>query len=157
MRIPVRSLPAMRRQLRFGSQSHTQVCSRSPQLCFLAWQPNLFSGFLRSADLIVRSSPRPISTGQLNTLLRFHLRPIYLVVSQGPYQFLSVGSLILRLVSRLDAFSVYPFRTWLLSSAPGGTTHTPAVRPSRSSRTKHRSSQTSFAHDGYGPNCLTTF
>ena len=35
---------------------------------------------------LFRSSPRPISIGLLNTLLRFHSRPIYLVVSQGPYQ-----------------------------------------------------------------------
>ena len=33
-----------------------------------------------------RSSPRPISTGQLNTLLYLHLRPIYLFVFQGPYR-----------------------------------------------------------------------
>ena len=31
------------------------------------------------------SSPRPISTGQLHTLLCFHFRPINLVVYQGPY------------------------------------------------------------------------
>ena len=32
-----------------------------------------------------RSSPRPISTGRLNTLPCVHLRPIYLVVCEGPY------------------------------------------------------------------------
>ena len=32
-----------------------------------------------------RSSPRAISTGQLHTLLHFHLRPIYQVVFLGPY------------------------------------------------------------------------
>ena len=31
------------------------------------------------------SSPRPISTGQLRTLLHFHLQPIYLVVFKGSY------------------------------------------------------------------------
>jgi hypothetical protein len=31
------------------------------------------------------SSPRPISTGQLNTLPCFHFRPINLVVYEGPY------------------------------------------------------------------------
>jgi hypothetical protein len=31
------------------------------------------------------SSPRPISTGQLNTLPCFHFRPIDLVVYEGPY------------------------------------------------------------------------
>ncbi len=34
-------------------------------------------------------------------------------------------------------------------------TGTPAVRPSRSSRTKEGSSQYSHAYIGYGPNCLT--
>src|SRR5437773_2695145 len=32
-----------------------------------------------------RSSPRPISTGRLNTSPCVHLRPIYLVVCEGPY------------------------------------------------------------------------
>src|SRR5205807_126665 len=32
-----------------------------------------------------KPSPRPISTGRLNTLPCVHLRPIYLVVSEGPY------------------------------------------------------------------------
>ena len=41
---------------------------------------------------------RPISIGQLNTLL-LHLKPINLVVFKGTY------------CSRLDAFSGYPFRT----------------------------------------------
>jgi hypothetical protein len=31
-------------------------------------------------------SPRPISTGRLNALLRLHLRPINLVIYQGPYR-----------------------------------------------------------------------
>src|SRR5690242_21717434 len=79
-----------------------------------------------------RISPRPISTGQLHALLRFHLEPIYLVVFKGSY---ILGNLILRGASRLDAFCAYPVRTWLPSGAPGGTTGTLAVRPSRSSRT----------------------
>ena len=56
--------------------------------------------------------------------------------------------LILRGASRLDAFSVYPVRTWLLCRAPGGATDTPVVRPSRSSRTKDSSSQISYARAG---------
>ena len=32
-----------------------------------------------------RSSPRAISTGQLHTLLHFHLRPINQIVFLGPY------------------------------------------------------------------------
>jgi len=38
-----------------------------------------------NVDERVRSSPRPISTGRLNTLPCVHLRPINLVVYQGPY------------------------------------------------------------------------
>ena len=64
------------------------------------------------------SSPRPISNSQLHTLLHFHLCPIYLVVFKGSYR-LCGGYLILRGASRLDAFSVYPFRTWLLCHAVG--------------------------------------
>ena len=66
---------------------------------------------------------------------------------QGVLQ-LALGYLILRGASRLDAFSVYPFLTWLLCHAPGGTTDTPAVSPARSSRTKASSSQISYAHAG---------
>ena len=93
------------------------------------------------------SSPRPISIGQLHALLHFHLRPIYLVVFKGSYRF-RVGYLILRGASRLDAFSVYPFPTWLPGHALGSTAGTPAVGPSRSSRTKDSSSQISCAHAG---------
>ena len=49
---------------------------------------------------------RRISTGQLSTLLRLHLRPIDVVVYHGPQ-----GDLVLRGASRLDAFSGYPVRT----------------------------------------------
>ena len=55
-------------------------------------------------------SPRPISTRWLKTLLLLHLEPINLLVFQGSYS-LRMGYLILRAASRLDAFSVYPFRT----------------------------------------------
>ena len=92
-------------------------------------------------------SPRPISDSQLHALLHFHLCPIYLVVFKGSY-YLRMGYLILRGASRLDAFSVYPFPTWLLGHALGRTTDTPEVSPSRSSRTKDSSSQISYAHAG---------
>ena len=49
---------------------------------------------------------RTISTGQLNTLLCLHLRPIAVVVFHGPQ-----GYLVLRGASRLDAFSGYPVRS----------------------------------------------
>ena len=88
----------------------------------------------------IRSSVRPISNSQLHILLCFHLCPINLVVFKGSH-----GYLILRGASRLDAFSVYPFRTWLPGYAIDMTTGAPAVRPSRSSRTKDSSSQISYA------------
>ena len=92
-------------------------------------------------------SPRPISNSQLRTLLHFHLCPIYLVVFKGGY-FFRMGVLILRGASRLDAFSVYPVQTWLPGREFSNSTGTPAVRPSRSSRTKDSSSQISYAHAG---------
>jgi hypothetical protein len=49
---------------------------------------------------------RAISTGQLHGLPRFHLRPIDVVVYHGSWR-----DLVLRRVSRLDAFSGYPVRT----------------------------------------------
>ena len=103
--------------------------------------------FLHNQSFSLWSSPRSISTGQLHTLLHFHLRPIYHIVYVGPY-YLSMGYLISRGASRLDAFSVYPFRTWLPSYAFGKTTGAPVVRPSRSSRTKDSSSQISYARAG---------
>ena len=59
----------------------------------------------------ILSSPRPISTSKLNSSRCLHIWPINLLVSKGPYQINSVGYLILRWASRLDAFSAYPFRT----------------------------------------------
>ena len=57
------------------------------------------------------SSPRPISTGLLRTLLCFQIRPINLVVYQGSYPLKEVGEFISRSASRLDAFSGYLVRT----------------------------------------------
>ena len=56
-------------------------------------------------------SPRPISTSQLHTLRCFYLWPINPLVSVGALTHKRVGDLILEQVSRLDAFSGYPFRT----------------------------------------------
>ena len=49
---------------------------------------------------------RAIRTGQLRALPHFHTRPIDVLVLHGPR-----GDLVLRRVSRLDAFSGYPVRT----------------------------------------------
>ena len=51
-----------------------------------------------------------VSTGQLRPLLHLHTRPIDPVVYREPSS-LRTGDLVLRGVSRLDAFSVYPGRT----------------------------------------------
>ena len=67
---------------------------------------------------------------------------------QGVLLAYAMGYLILRGASRLDAFSVYPFQTWLLGHAIGMTTDAPVVRPTRSSRTKGSSSQISYAYAG---------
>ena len=93
-------------------------------------------------------SPRPISTVQLSESLHLHLQPINLVVFKGSYWINSMGYLILREASRLDAFSVYPVPTWLLGYEIGISTDSPEVSPSRSSRTKDSSSQISYAHAG---------
>ena len=101
---------------------------------------------------------RAISTARLHVLPRFHLPPINVLVSHGPSERTCVlGVLILEGASHLDAFSGYPFPTSLPGDAPGGTTGTRGVSPSRSSRTRDSSPQHSNAHDGYRPNCLTTF
>jgi hypothetical protein len=84
---------------------------------------------------------RAIRTARLNGLPHVYPRPIDVMVYHGPQ-----GDLVLRLVSRLDAFSGYPFRTWLPGYATGVTTGAPEVRPSRSSRTRESASQVSNTH-----------
>ena len=93
-------------------------------------------------------SPRPISTGQLNTLLCVHFRPINVVVYHGPYQVVPVGNLILERASHLDAFSAYLFRRSPTSRALGRTTGTRELRPSRSSRTRDSLPQVSYGCTG---------
>ena len=97
-----------------------------------------------SPSYLTKLSLRPISTCQLHVLPHFHPCPIDLVVFKGVYSF-RMGYLILRGASRLDAFSVYPFRAWLPGYRLGSLTGAPAARPSRSSRTKDSSSQISYA------------
>ena len=65
------------------------------------YQVKLYSAFTRS-----NQADWKISTGLLNALLHLHFRPI----AWWSTTFLK-GNLILRLASRLDAFSGYPFRT----------------------------------------------
>lgn len=79
----------------------------------LAGEPldNCIVGFRNQS--LMWSSPRPISTARLHTLLRFHLRPINHVFFVGSYLVNPVGELIFRWASNLDAFSFYPLRTQL--------------------------------------------
>ena len=129
--------------------------NRDYHLRFAHWMVHstISSSAQRSRSTTAPSSvspakPSTISTGQLQTLLPFHLPPIKLVVSQRSYGLLGLGYLILRPVSHLDAFSGYPFRRSLLGSAVGTTTDTRALRPPRSSRTRGSSSQIPIAHSG---------
>ena len=93
---------------------------------------------------------RAISTGRLHVLLRFHVPPINQVVFLGPSYPSAcaeeLGDLILGRASRLDAFSDYPCLTSLPCDAAGATTGTQEVSPSRSSRTRDRPPQISYAH-----------
>ena len=94
------------------------------------------------------SSLRSISDSQLNTLLCLHLCPIYLVLCKGSYVLLDgishlEGGFTLRCLQRL---SLPDMAT--LPLAFDNAADTPAVRPSRSSRTKDSSSQISYARAG---------
>ena len=85
----------------------------------------------------MNQTARAISIVKLNALLHLHIRPIDLVVYQGPLVgFNPKGDLILGGAWRLDAFSAYLFRTWLPGDTVDTITGTPSVRHSRSSRTK---------------------
>jgi hypothetical protein len=104
----------------------------------------LLGNSIASTNMVVDPSPRPISTGRLNTLPCVHLRPINVMVCHGPYLVDPVGNLILERASHLDAFSAYPFRRSLTSRALGRTTGTRELRPSRSSRTRDSLAQISY-------------
>ena len=70
------------------------------------------SAFLLSSEEKINAVKRlAVSTGQLKPLLVLHTRPIYPVVFREPTHHKGAGNLILRRVSRLYAFSVYPGRT----------------------------------------------
>ena len=70
------------------------------------WALHAGDGWARRGRAGVDQADRAISTGQLHGLPRFHLRPIDVVVYHGSWR-----DLVLRRVSRLDAFSGYPVRT----------------------------------------------
>src|SRR5919198_779099 len=87
---------------------------------------------------------RAISSARLKGLPPVHLRPINLVVSQGPS---GPGVFILGRVSHLDAFSGYLRATSLPGDTLGRIARTRAVASSRSSRTRDDAPQHSHAHD----------
>ncbi len=64
----------------------------------------------------------------------------------GAFVARATGNLVLEGASRLDAFSAYPFPTWLPGDAPSGTAGTPEVGPPQSSRTRGDAPQVSYAH-----------
>ena len=92
------------------------------------------------------SSGSAVRTGRLRRSPAVHSRPIDLVVFQEPSYAKRTGNLVLKRASRLDAFSAYPFPTWLPDDAPSGTAGTPEVGPPQSSRTRGDPSQVSDAH-----------
>jgi hypothetical protein len=92
------------------------------------------------------SSRLAVRTGRLRRSPAVHSRPIDLVVFQEPSDPAGHGNLVLKRASRLDAFSAYPFPTWLPGDAPSGTAGTPEVGPPQSSRTRGDPSQVSYAH-----------
>ena len=65
----------------------------------------------RAPNYLQRTSPRPISTGQLHPSQGFHTRPINPVIYREPYPLTEAGDLISKQASRLDAFSGYLSRT----------------------------------------------
>src|SRR5512141_313399 len=93
-----------------------------------------------------------------NVLLHVHVRPLDGMVSPGPSGSSRLqGGFILGEASHLDAFSGYLRLPSLPGVAVGTTAGTRAGSSTRSSRTRVHAPQTSNAHDGYRPNCLTTF
>ena len=131
----------------FGMGTGVALSLWSPGKIQLNSQSGSSSTYHRAKEMkIYGQASRPISTGKLNTLLHLHIRPINLVVSEGPSAAEAEGYLIFGWASRLDAFSAYPFRAQLPSAAPGGTTGTLEARGFRSSRTRKPSHQVSCAH-----------
>ena len=108
-----------------------------PFLSFETFQT--FASLDQALDLLVLTSSR------ITAFTPSTYQPCCL---QGVLLTCVMGYLILRGVSRLDAFSVYPVRTSLPCYAVGTTTVAPEVRPFRSSRTRNSSSHVSYAHDG---------
>jgi hypothetical protein len=95
-----------------------------------------------------KSLPSIIRTRQLRSVARRPPRAYQPGRLPGILPALAVGYVVLGKDSRLDAFSGSPVRTWLLSDARCQTTDPPAVRPTRSSRTRVSVPHVSNAHGG---------
>ena len=82
------------------STNYIGGCTLKTEQC----DPHVFQA---ACIFLCRSSPRAISTGQLHTLLHFHLRPINQIVFLGPYSIKDErshlrGSFTLRCFQRLS-------------------------------------------------------
>ena len=107
-----RTFPTPRVGLEPTTPRLTAACSTielSRIIYFLQVPSKLHTRNLSSILLPIHlwSCPRPISCGQLHTLLHFHLRPIYLVVFKGSYYLLVgishlEGGFTLRCLQRLS-------------------------------------------------------
>ena len=111
-------------------------------------------------DTAERSPPSAIRTARLRSVARLPPAAYQPGRLPGAFPALAEGSVVLGRGSRLDAFSGSPVRTWLPSGAGYPTTGSPAVRPTRSSRTRvsppHASKrlrriETELSHDVLNP------
>ena len=98
-------------------------------------------------DEELRQAARPISTGTLKPLQALHVQPINLVVYQGSSGRLRGGISYLEVGFPLRCFQQFSRPDIATRPAVGTTAGTLEVSPSRSSRTRDRSSQISNAHN----------
>ena len=105
---PGRASPAVMCEVREVSvEAAARLAWAGPALARTGgWALHAGGGWAPVVAGAVGQADRAISTGQLHGLPRFDLRPIDVVVYHG-----SRRDLVLRRVSRLDAFSGYPVRT----------------------------------------------
>ena len=93
------------------NQSSSCIKKAAVGNCFTLQDPSHIGALGRGSEKRINAAKRlAVSTGQLRRLRALHVRPIDLVVFQEPLS-RRTGDLVLRGVSRLDAFSVYPGRT----------------------------------------------
>ena len=98
-------------------------------------------------DEELHQAARPISTGTLKPLQALHAQPINLVVYQGSSGRLRGGISYLEVGFPLRCFQQFSRPDIATRPAVGTTAGTLEVSPSRSSRTRDRSSQISNAHN----------